>query len=75
MISRSAPVTAVGHEATFAPGQTGRSRTAFDGSRATHRATGIRHINSLPLSPRWATNVTAWPAATRPRCEWPLDLR
>jgi hypothetical protein len=28
-------------------------------ARATHRATGIRRINPLPLSPRWATNVTA----------------
>ena len=57
----------MGHEATFAPGQTGRSRTDFDRSRATHRATGARRINPPPPTLRWATSVTAWPAATKPR--------
>lgn len=54
-----------GHQAKFESGQTGHSRTACLVPPA-HRATGTRHINPQPLSPCWATNVTARPAATSP---------
>ena len=58
-------VGAAGHQVTFEPGQTGRSRTASFAPPATHRASGTRRINQRPPSPRWATNVTDWPAATK----------
>ena len=35
---------AIDHQATFAPGQTGRSRAASGGSRAAHLATGTRRV-------------------------------